>query len=72
MAEDGISVSKDILFERGQSSGCRHAQFPVDLLERLALRFQPEEMIDHAGHQEPAAEIEKRGRKLRQRHVGFR
>src|ERR1700748_3620326 len=69
--EDGISESKAILFERGHSSGCRYAQFPVDLLERLALGFQPEEIIDHAGHQEPAAEIKKRRRKLRQRHVGL-
>src|SRR5882757_9109118 len=64
-AEDGISVSKAILFERGQSSGHRYAQFPVDLLERLALGLQPEEIIDHPGHQEPAAEIKKRHRKLR-------
>src|SRR5882672_10273318 len=70
-AEDGISVSKAILFERGQSSGCRYAQFPVDLVDRLALGLQPKEIIDQPGHQEPAAEIKKRRRKLRQRHVGF-
>src|SRR5258707_10646965 len=69
--EDGINVSKATLFERGQSSGCRYTQFPVDLLERLALGLQPEEIIDHPGHQEPAAEIKKRRRKLRQRHVGL-
>src|ERR1700730_13874568 len=70
-AEDGINVSKAILFERGQSSGCRYAEYPVDLLERLALGLQPEEIIDHPGHQEPAAEIKKRHRKLQRRHVGL-
>src|SRR5207302_10617303 len=46
-------------------------QFGVDLLHRLALGLQPEEIIDHPGHQEPAAEIEEGGRELRQRHVGL-
>src|SRR5258708_40082344 len=64
-AEDGISVSKAILFQRGQSSSCHYTQFPVDLVERLALGLHPKEIIDHPGHQEPAAEIKKRHRKLR-------
>src|SRR5215468_4122385 len=48
--------------------GCGH-QFPVDLLDRLALGFDSKEVIDRAGHQEPAAEIEEGGRNLRQRHI---
>ena len=35
----------------------RGAQFAIDVLVRLAPSFQPEEIIDHARHQEPAAEI---------------
>src|SRR5216683_3049100 len=57
-AEDGIRVSKTILFELFCPSGCDDAQFLVDLLVRLALGLQPEEIIDHPGHQEPAPEIE--------------
>ena len=46
-------------------------QLPVDLLDRLAARFDAEEVIDHPRHQEPAAEIEEGRRDLRQRHVGL-
>src|SRR6185369_7273663 len=34
-------------------------ELAVDLLVRLAAGLQAEEIIDHPGHQEPAAEIEK-------------
>src|SRR5262249_8469507 len=58
-AEDGINVSKDASLQRsGPGSGWRHAELAVDLLVRLAAGFQPEEIVDHPGHQEPAAEIE--------------
>src|SRR5260370_11285662 len=69
--EDGISVSKAILFELFCPSGCDDAQFLVDLLVRLALGLQPVEIIDHPGHQEPASEIKESRRNLGQRHVGL-
>src|SRR6266481_1949582 len=50
--------------------GC-NSQFPVDLLDRLTPGLDPQEIIDHPGHQEPAAEIDERQRDLRQRHVGL-
>src|SRR5580658_8736415 len=46
-------------------------QFLVDLLDRLAPGLQAEEIIHRPGHQEPAAEIDKSQRNLRQGHVGF-
>src|SRR6266851_5415278 len=69
--EDGISVSKAILFELFCPSGCDDAQFLVDLLVRLALGLQPVEIINHPGHQETATEIKESRRNLGQRHVGL-
>src|SRR5690242_20572897 len=70
-AEVGMSVSKSVLSEcRLRAVGGCH-QLPVDLLIRFAPGFDAEEIIDHAGHQEPAAEVKERGRNLRQRHIGL-
>src|SRR5258708_6475879 len=44
LAADGINVSKTNPFERRCASG--GGQFLVDLGDRLALGFQPEEIID--------------------------
>src|SRR5947209_6541403 len=70
-AEVGIvSVSKAILF--GPLSWIRSGgdgQFLVDLLDRLAPGLDSEEIIHRPGHQKPAAEIDERGRDLRQRNV---
>ena len=58
-------------FALRRSVGGAGGQFAVDLLVRLAPGLDAEEIIDHPGHQEPAAEIEESRRNLRQRHVGL-
>src|SRR5205085_13244 len=45
------------------------SQFAVDLLNRLTPGFDPKKIIHRASHQEPAAEINKGMRNLRQRHI---
>src|ERR1700681_2581199 len=44
-------------------------QLPVDLLDRLALGLDAEEIIHDPGHQEPAAEIDEGRWNLRQGYV---
>src|SRR6476469_103491 len=61
------SVSKPLPLSVGDAGG----KLAVDLLVRLAAGLDAEEIIDHAGHQEPAAEIGESGRNLRQRNIGF-
>src|SRR5476649_2351524 len=69
-AEDGISVSKAYSPGPMLARGAR-SQLSVDLLVRLAPGLDAEEIIDHPGHQEPAAEIGECHRNLGQRHVRF-
>src|SRR4051812_3561651 len=64
-AEVGISVSKPLALSVGGAG----RELAVDLLVRLAAGLDAEEIIDHAGHQEPASEIGESGRNLRQRNV---
>src|SRR5690348_15433088 len=64
-----MNVSKSVLSECRLGAAGRSHQLPVDLLVRLAPSLYPEEIIDHAGHQEPAAEIQEGRRDLRERHV---
>ncbi len=61
-AADGINVSKTIPFERVVHQAVASSLSICS--DRPALGFQPEEAIDHPGHQEPAAEIEKGRRNL--------
>src|ERR1700731_1110209 len=72
-AEVEVIVSKIVPAEPispdRSSEAC--GQFLVDLLDRLAPGFDPEEIIHRSGHQKPAAEIDEGHRNLRQRHVGL-
>src|SRR5882672_6338736 len=64
----GIALGHPLGADTGNERG-RRRELPVDLFDRLAPGFQPEEVIDRAGHQEPAAEIKEGQRDLRQRHI---
>src|SRR5882757_4975299 len=70
-AEVGVIASKAVLVERCRYKSGGDGQFLVDLLDRFAPGLDSEEIIHRPGHQKPAAEIDERGRNLRQRDIGL-